>query len=367
MAPKERSMMCRWLFLSLTLVTLLSAIPAVAEKPETEMRGEGKPPKVFVFPGEHSSYLGIDSQDITAERMQALKLKEERGVEIVMVDQDAPAGKAGLKEHDVILEFNGTRVEGVEHLRRLIHEVPPGRTVTLGISRDGQLLTIKAQLADRAKAVAMASPRSRERIVIPPIEIPEVPDININTISVGYSRAGVVVENLTPQLGDFFGVKNGQGVLVRSVEKGTPAEAAGLKAGDVIVRLEKERIADRGDWKLALRTYAGNKVTLGVVRDKREQTLSITLPGRKSSDASWELDLPDMEDMDFLPFQGSILKLRKIHNETLADISAAMRAHKHELRHAMEQARSEWQRNQHELRRQMRRVQRDLERSLVMY
>src|SRR5262249_5036001 len=196
---------------------------------------------VYVYRGEHASYLGIDSSDITADRVGPLKLKEERGVEVIMVDQDAPAGKAGLKEHDVILDFNGTRVEGVEHLRRLIHEIPPGRTVTLGISRDGQPMTLKAQLADRAKAVAMAKPAVRPNIVIPPIEMPDMPEMNVLTSvgPVGYSRAGVMVENLTPQLGEFFGVKNGQGVLVRSVEKGTPAEAAGLKAGDIIVRVEK--------------------------------------------------------------------------------------------------------------------------------
>src|SRR5678815_613889 len=54
-----------------------------------------------------SSYLGVDIADVTTERLSALKLKEEKGVEVTMVDQDAPAGKAGLKEHDVILTMNG--------------------------------------------------------------------------------------------------------------------------------------------------------------------------------------------------------------------------------------------------------------------
>ena len=57
------------------------------------------------------SYLGVDISDVTSERLAALKLKDERGVEVTMVDQDAPAGKAGLKEHDVILTMNGTNVE----------------------------------------------------------------------------------------------------------------------------------------------------------------------------------------------------------------------------------------------------------------
>src|SRR5712675_3299032 len=97
------------------------------------------------------SYLGVDIRDVTTDRMAALKLKEERGVEITMVDADAPAGKAGLRERDVILDFNGTAVESEEQIRRLIREVPPGRTVTLGISRDGSAMKISAQLAEHNK------------------------------------------------------------------------------------------------------------------------------------------------------------------------------------------------------------------------
>src|SRR5271170_1830441 len=84
------------------------------------------------------SYLGVDMRDITADRLATLHLKDERGVEVTMVDQDAPAGKAGLKEQDVVLTLNGTDVQSVEQLRRMIRETPPGRTVTLGISRSGQ-------------------------------------------------------------------------------------------------------------------------------------------------------------------------------------------------------------------------------------
>src|SRR5580692_12446401 len=95
------------------------------------------------------SYLGVDTRDITPDRLAALHLKDERGVEVTMVDQDAPAGKAGLQEHDVILTLNGTDVQSVEQLRRMIRETPPGRVVTLGVSRNGQGMTIKVELGDR--------------------------------------------------------------------------------------------------------------------------------------------------------------------------------------------------------------------------
>src|SRR5580658_10974367 len=109
-----------------------------------------------------SSYLGVDIADITTDRLGALKLKEEQGVEVTMVDQDAPAGKAGFKEHDVLLTMNGMSIASKTQLQRMIRETPPGRVVTFGISRDGQPLTIKVQLADRRKQYAWVGPKMKD-------------------------------------------------------------------------------------------------------------------------------------------------------------------------------------------------------------
>src|SRR6201987_2888560 len=168
------------------------------------------------------AYLGVDISDVSRDRLEALKLKDERGVEVTMVDQDAPAGKAGLKEHDVILTMNGTAVESGAQLRRMIRETPAGRVVSLGISRDGQPLTIKVQLADRHKSNSWMSRGKDFKFEMPPM--PPIPDMDVPvSVVVVHSslRSGLMVENITPQLGEFFGVKNGKGVLVRSVEKGT--------------------------------------------------------------------------------------------------------------------------------------------------
>src|SRR5277367_4219296 len=175
--------------------------------------------------GGGTSYLGVDIADVSAERLGVLKLKEEHGAEITMVDQDAPAGKAGLKPHDVIVSLNGTAVESTAQLRRMIKETPPGRIVTLGISRDGQPLTLKVQLADRHKS----SWPPNVHVAMPEIPaIPAVPDFDMPAVSVvmvhSSMRTGLMVENITSQLGEFFGVKDGNGALVRSVEKGSRGE-----------------------------------------------------------------------------------------------------------------------------------------------
>lgn len=233
--------------------------------------------------GGGSSYLGVDIADVTTERLGALKLKEEHGAEVTMVDQDAPAGKAGLKEHDVILSLNGSAVESAAQLRRMIRETPAGRVVNLGISRDGQAQTIKVQLANRSKSIAMRN-MPDIKIAIPPM--PALADLDIPvSVVIAHSslRSGLMVENITSQLGDFFGVKGGSGVLVRSVEKGSRSEKAGFRAGDVIVRVNNESVHDTSDFTRALRGTSGGTAAVTVMRDKKEQNLTLTLPDRKDS------------------------------------------------------------------------------------
>jgi serine protease Do len=241
--------------------------------------------------GGGTSYLGVDIADVSAERLGALKLKEEHGAEITMVDKDAPAGKAELHEHDVIVSLNGSAIESAAQLRRMIKETPPGRVVILGISRDGQPLTIKVQLADRRKSMAW-EPHMPAMPAMP--KMPAMPDFDIpvSVVVVHQSaRSGLMVENITQQLGDFFGVKDGKGVLVRSVEKGSNGEKAGFRAGDVVVKVNNQPVHDTSDFTHALRSSSGATVAVTVMREKREQNLTLTLPEMKDSGSLLEESL----------------------------------------------------------------------------
>src|SRR5713226_7353258 len=263
----------------LAVVLVALAVPSFAQP--------GGQPYMFYSeePWGGGSYLGVDTRDVTPDRLSALHLKEEHGVEVTMVDQDAPAGKAGVKEHDVILSINNQAVESVEQLRRMIREIPAGRTIEIGISRDGQLSTLKAQLAERNKS--FGSDRDFKFVMppmnIPAINIPEFGDFQTVVVMRSPSRSGMMVENLTPQLGDYFGVKSGKGVLVRSVEKGSRAEQAGFHAGDVIVKVNGSAVNDCSDFTRLLKGHAENKASVTVLRDHKEQNLTITLPEAKRS------------------------------------------------------------------------------------
>lgn len=273
--------MRRYIVISAMLLPFLPGLSQAAQNSAAE-------PQPWVFSSEESStssYLGVDIADVTTDRLNALKLKEEKGVEVTMVDQDAPAGKAGIKEHDVILTMNGTAVESGAQLRRMIHETPPGRLVTLGLSRDGQPMTVKVQLADKHKEFAMMGPKPGDlHIQIPEIHIPDIDIPSMNMVVVTSSaRSGLMVENISPQLGEFFGVKNGDGVLVRSVEKGSRAEKAGFRAGDVVIKVNGQPVHDTSDFTHAVHARKGESVSIAVVREKKEQTLTLSLPQHKDS------------------------------------------------------------------------------------
>ena len=281
---------------SAVTILALASLPLAAQNLPKARHVAAAPQVVEVESSPGRSYLGVGVVDLNSDRVQALKLKDDRGVEVSQVDQDAPAGKAGLKEHDVIVAFNGTPVESQEQFKRLMRETPPGRTVSLDIMRDGQQQTLKVQLADRKKMESTVWPHEPRDFAfampampaMPPM--PPMPDYprawTDRTITRVRSVSGATLESLTPQLGDFFGVKNGEGMLVRSVQKGSPAESAGLRAGDVVVRVGDQKITDSSDWSEALRSGKNGKVAVVIVRDKKEQTLSLSVPPRKGPDSS---------------------------------------------------------------------------------
>jgi serine protease Do len=305
------------------ILTTIVLLPLLLNLSQAAQRWTVDSSQPFGIPSEDSgtsSYLGVDIVDITSERLGALKLKEEQGVEVTMVDQDAPAGKAGIKEHDVILTMNGTAVESRTQLQRMIHETPPGRVVALGLSRDGQPLTIKVQLADRRSEFALLAPKAKDKDKEFHFEMPAMPNLpdfeapNIGVVVVRSSaRSGLMVENLTPQLGEFFGAKGGNGVLVRSVEKGSRADKAGLRAGDVITRVGDQPIHDISDFTHALHSHIAGSVNVGVIRDKKDQTLTITLPERKDSGEMIEesMEAPELDaEIELSELQSEVAKLR---------------------------------------------------------
>ena len=205
------------------------------------------------------------------------------------MDESSPAGKAGLKENDVVLDYNGQRVEGVEQFIRFIGETPVGRKVNMTVWRNGSNQTLAATLEARSRNMIVA-PVMPNLPVMPRLTAPNPPmppefaelekrlgdlDSRFSIMTVNSSGVGIECESLTSQLAEFFGVK--QGVLVRSVASKTPAEKAGLKAGDIVIKVAGTPVMSPREITGAVRASRG-RIAFTVVRSKKETTLEVDMP-----------------------------------------------------------------------------------------
>ena len=239
---------------------------------------------------EGSSWLGVELHEVTSDTAKELKLPAERGVVLSSIVSDSPAAKAGLKENDVVTEINGQRVEGAAQFRRMIREIPAGRTAQITVWRDGRAQTIsvtlgKAEERRNSFKVFTPAPGAPGSFAFSMPEMPMVPPMEWNGAFAigGQPRLGIDAEDLNGQLGSFFGAPDGEGVLVREVNPGSAAEKGGLKAGDVITSVNGERVRTVGDLreKLTAKREAKDKnqtVKLGVLRNKSEVSLTVELP-----------------------------------------------------------------------------------------
>jgi serine protease Do len=237
-------------------------------------------------------YLGVDVRDITPEQVSALKLHDGHGAEIIMVDHDAPAGKCGLREHDVLLQMNGQAIEGRDQVRRMLHDLQPGRPVQLIINRDGQSITINTQMSSREEVERVAweqhltpaeSQADSGEVAQSSPGAPRTGNSFLGGALAGSAYTGAVLEKMTAQLADFFGVPSGAGLLVRSVQPNSPAALAGMHAGDVVLRAASRIVSSTGDWARALKESRNKPVPVVVLRDKKEQTLTLALDTKKRS------------------------------------------------------------------------------------
>ena len=225
-------------------------------------------PPLSAVGGGNRSFLGVHVVEVDAARAVELKLKDEVGVEITGLEADSPAEKAGLKRGDVVIEYQGQRVEGTEQFIRLVRETPAGRQVKLMVHRQGApaqpVLAVVA--ARKPKIVAESGPR---------LEL-WMPDLPRSYVGMRSPRFGVEAEGLEGQLAEYFGVK--EGVLVRSVTKGSAAEKSGFKAGDVITKVDQKPLDSPRELSEALRGSRDRKsVAVTVVREKREMTLTANI------------------------------------------------------------------------------------------
>jgi membrane-associated protease RseP (regulator of RpoE activity) len=269
----------------------LALTPRAAHAQAQELTPIFSDPSPFAAHAAAAGYLGVDVADVDADKAQALKLKEVRGALITLIDHDAPAGQIGLKVNDVVLALNGQNVEGAEQLRRMLREIPPGRQVSLEISRDGNIQTLAVQLADRkamehdvwdkigidAGSVSPV-PSLLAMGIMAGGDAPVPPSGLHMSIFTGSLNVGALVEPLTSQMAEYMGVPGG--LMVKQVARKSEAAAAGFKAFDVILKVGPDSIMTSADWDRALRSNVGKPVQVTILRDKKQQTLTLQVDSK---------------------------------------------------------------------------------------
>ena len=253
-----------------------------------EVHGQTRAPRivtpraaeVFSFGG--GSRLGVSITDVSADES---KTKGTAGVLVEDVDEDSPAAKAGLKKGDIVVEFDGERVRSARQFTRLVSETPAGRTVAAAVMREGQRVSLSVTpregnsfrffdednwVGDSWRGVTPPPPPpSAPRPPTPPRAVP--PSLE-NFIWRSGNRLGITIDDLSPQLAEYFGTKDG--VLVSSVEADSAAAKAGLKAGDVITTVNGSTVDSSSELRRRLSSAdPGEEFTLGIMRDKRAMTL----------------------------------------------------------------------------------------------
>ena len=312
--------------------------PAPPEPPE--------PPEVFLL-NDGSAHLGVTLSDVSTEKAQELKLPAVAGAIVDHVQKDSPAAKAGLEQGDAIIEFDGIRVRSSAELRRLIRETPVDRTVAIKIVRSGKSHVLSAKLE-------ASGSNFNFNFNVPDVHLPPM-NLDLNSM-LGSHRAtlGIDGDDLTPQLAQYFGVKQGKGVLISEVTVGGAADKAGLKAGDVIAQVDGKAIGSVEELRSALNdnfTEDTRKVNLTIVRDRHEQTINAEL----TRSQRWEKRTASRPDQDFAQAaaqlrrsQASQARAQQQQARALADQERALV--QAEVMKQQAQVQEEWQR---QLRQQM--------------
>ena len=227
-----------------------------------------------------TGWLGVSIEEISQQKAQELKLPGLYGVLVMELGADSPAAKAGLKNGDVITDYDGQRVEGMIEFRRLVRETPPGRTVKLTVWRDARSQTLSVEVG-KNPAPNQENPFQNM--------MRRFGDPGANLFPFGgtlpvTAMLGITGENLSGQLGKYFGAPDGEGVLITNVDSNSPAAKAGLEAGDVITKVDGNRVRTLTELRDQLRGKRGAaKVSLGLLR--KGNVMSVNIEPRRGRSA----------------------------------------------------------------------------------
>lgn len=209
-------------------------------------------------------WLGVSIQDVTERVAKENKMGDQTGAYVNEVNRHSPADSVGIERGDVIVEFGKNKIDDADGLIRAVKDSKVGDKVEIVVLRKGEKKSFQAVLAKYPSRLRFAY---------------SIEDLGHRLrVFAGRENQGMRLMELNDQLGEYFGVPKGTGILVERVEKGSAAEKAGIKAGDVLLRIGKRNIDDMEDVSKALSNYDdGDKVDVEVLRKDAHKTLTLEI------------------------------------------------------------------------------------------
>ena len=255
----------------------------------------------------NNAWLGVNTQSVDRDISDAFELDIDYGAIVNEVLGDSPADEAGIDDGDVIISFDGQKVWDQDDLLDFIDEKKAGDLVAIELFRDGKNMTVNVELGKRQRSRGIFSYDSRGKNRGNVRFVPGRGKVRHFGFSSGY--VGVSLSTLSEQLADYFGVKGDNGVLISEVSEDSPAEKAGLKAGDVIIAIGDEEISDYSDVKeIVSESDEGDKLTFTILRNKRQQEIEVEVAESDESSFGYRIltapdiavipEIPDIPDID---------------------------------------------------------------------
>jgi predicted metalloprotease with PDZ domain len=215
-------------------------------------------------------WLGVSIRDVSSRIADENKLEGKSGAYVTSVLEESPADSAGIEEGDIIVTFAKKKIDNADDLVKAVAESKVGQKVEIVLVRNSAKKTFGVVLSKYIR------PRARHFSV--------GPFGNRMWMFANRSAQGMELLELNNQLGEYFGVPDGTGILVEKVTKKGPAEKAGIKAGDVLVKIGNRTIDDLEDVSKAFSRYdEGEKVEVQVLRKGISKTFSLVVEGDQES------------------------------------------------------------------------------------
>ncbi len=279
-------------------LTLFVGAAANAQTVRVPLPAPNSESQIFRMELPSASYLGVQTENVSAENFGKYNLNEARGVAVTRILENSPAARAGLREKDVILRFDDEPIKSAAKLTRLISEVAPDQKATLTIYRNGGEQEIQVTMGKRPAPQNVVSERFGNAFPLSPngdfptipqfpqnspeFESPDLDEDFLRQRTGANRRLGVTVQPLTKQLAEFFGATAGKGLLVQDVANESAAAKASLKAGDVILEIDGAAVANQTDLIRALNKNQEGEVSVTILRDKQRQIVRATPDGKKA-------------------------------------------------------------------------------------